>query len=288
LPLRYYRCVDFPPKSSVIVDYDLVMRTLILIFCAIAVLALGLPVDAHEFAYVATLSGPAEFPANASPGTGSVIVTLDLDLVQMHVEVVFSGLEGIVTAAHIHSATAVPGQGVADVATPVPTFPDFPSGVTSGTYDHTLNLGLASGYNPAFITANGGTVSDALNALVNGLNAGMAYLNIHTTSYGSGEIRGFLLPAPKTDFNHDGVVDGADLALWREAFGVSHEGDANDDELTDGADFLLWQRQVGSVAQLPPAAAAVPEPSALSLTAVFSLIALLCRRFRSWPTKKRA
>jgi hypothetical protein len=53
---------------------------------------------------------------------------------------------------------------------------------------------LAGSYNSAFITAQGGTVSAAMNALTQGLNSGEAYLNIHTTIVPGGEIRGFLTP----------------------------------------------------------------------------------------------
>jgi CHRD domain len=54
---------------------------------------------------------------------------------------------------------------------------------------------LASSYNPAYITANGGTPSTAETALFAGLAAGNAYLNIHTTNFTGGEIRGFLSTA---------------------------------------------------------------------------------------------
>jgi hypothetical protein len=77
-----------------------------------------------------------------------------------------------------------------------PSFAGFPLGVTSGTYDHTFDLTSASAYNDAFITASGGTISDALNALAFGLDAGTAYLDIHTGTFAGGEIRAFLTPAP--------------------------------------------------------------------------------------------
>jgi hypothetical protein len=54
---------------------------------------------------------------------------------------------------------------------------------------------LTSSYNPAFITANAGSVSTAFNVLLTGLSAGDAYLNIHSSIVPGGEIRGFLAPA---------------------------------------------------------------------------------------------
>lgn len=81
------------------------------------------------------------------------------------------------------------------VATTVPTFPGFPLGVTTGTYLMTFDLTLASTYNPAFITAHGGTVAGAQAAFIAGLLSGQTYLNIHTTQFPGGEIRGQLLQA---------------------------------------------------------------------------------------------
>lgn len=69
--------------------------------------------------------------------------------------------------------------------------------MTSGTYDHTFDLTLASSYNPAFITANGGSVAFAANAFIVALEDGKAYLNIHTSDFAGGEIRGFLAPVPE-------------------------------------------------------------------------------------------
>lgn len=163
------------------------------------VVGLGLAsVRGHEVQYTTTLSGANEFPANASPGVGTALVTLDLDLVTLRIQTEFSDLMGNVTAAHIHCCVspdaATPTVGV---ATPTPTFPGFPSGVTSGSYDMTFSLGEASSYNGAFITNNGGTVSGAMQALLNGLESGEAYLNIHTSVVGAGEIRGFFAPIPE-------------------------------------------------------------------------------------------
>jgi len=164
---------------------------------ALAVAAAALPATAHEVIYKVFLSGPAEAPPNASGGLGVAIITFDLDLFTMEVQTTFAGLSGTVTASHIHCCTAAAGAGTAGVATVTPTFTGFPLGNTFGSYDHVFDMTLASSYNPAFITANGGTVSTAFTALLNGIDAGKAYLNIHTTFAPGGEIRGFLSPVPE-------------------------------------------------------------------------------------------
>jgi CHRD domain len=153
--------------------------------------------NAVPIEFTATLNGPSESPPNASPGTGFAEVDFDIAANTMRVRVDFTGLTSDTTASHIHCCTTTPFTGTAIVATTVPTFPNFPLGVTSGTYDRTFDMTLASSYNPAFIAAEGGSVALAETALFNGLFAGTEYLNIHTTEFPTGEIRGFLTPVPE-------------------------------------------------------------------------------------------
>jgi CHRD domain/PEP-CTERM motif len=163
----------------------------------LAVISIVLPTaNAQQEIFTATLDGPSESPADASPGTGFATVTLDLSLSTMRVQVSFSGLVGLTTASHIHAATATAFTGTAGVATTTPTFAGFPLGVTSGTYDNTLDLTQASSFNPAFVTAQGG-VPQAATALISATETGKAYLNIHTQTFPGGEIRGFLVQVPE-------------------------------------------------------------------------------------------
>jgi hypothetical protein len=154
-------------------------------------IARGTPVE-----FAAILSGAAESPANGSLGTGLADVWYDSATHLLQVSVTFSGLTGTTTASHIHAATALPGVGTAGVATQTPTFSGFPLGVTSGSYLNTLDLTLASSFNPAYVTANGGIVANAEAALVAAMWAGESYLNIHSTDRPGGEIRGFLTAVP--------------------------------------------------------------------------------------------
>lgn len=162
---------------------------------ATAVFALGIPAaHAVVFVYDATLSGANDAPPVSSPGTGWATVTYDDAAMTMRVEAEFSGLLGDVTAAHIHCCTATPMTGTAGVATTTPTFTGFPSGVKAGSYDMTFDLLQASSFNPNFVTLNGGSLASATAELFAGMDDGGAYFNIHSSEYGGGEIRGFLLP----------------------------------------------------------------------------------------------
>jgi len=164
-------------------------------FALIAALCIGSVAFATPVEYTAILTGPAESPPNASPGTGFADVVLDTTAHTLAVSANFSGLTTGTMASHIHCCTAAPLTGTAGVATQTPSFTGFPLGVTSGTFSNTFNTLLASTYNPAFVTANGGTAAGAEAALAAGMAAGETYYNIHTTAFPNGEIRGFLVAA---------------------------------------------------------------------------------------------
>ena len=144
--------------------------------------------------YMAPLAGANENPPVASPGTGFTTVLVNTSAHTIRVVTTFSGLTSNTTASHIHCCVVPPGN--AGVATTTPSFVGFPLGVTSGSMDQSYDMTQAGTWNPAFITANGGTTAGAEAALVAGLAAGQAYLNVHTTANPGGEIRGFLPAVP--------------------------------------------------------------------------------------------
>jgi hypothetical protein len=163
--------------------------------------------------YQAFLDGPSESPPNASPATGFAQVTIDLALHTLQIDVSFSGLTGTSTASHVHAPTTTPLSGTANVATQTPSFSGFPLGVTSGTYSHMFDTTQTSTWNSAYVTANGGTAAGAEAAFAQALADGKAYLNIHSTTFGGGEIRGFLLPVPEPATIALFVVGGAGLIV---------------------------------------------------------------------------
>ncbi|MEP6922673.1 MAG: CHRD domain-containing protein [bacterium] len=168
-------------------------RILTLLGLLVAISALSGVAKADPTVFTTTLRGTNEVPVNPSAGIGFGTVTINGNM--MTVNVTFSGLTGNTTASHIHCCV---GPGVnGTVATTTPTFPGFPLGVTSGTYSQTFDMTLVSSYNPAFITAHGGTVAQAQADLFAGMLAGQTYLNIHTNLFPGGEIRGQLAPVPE-------------------------------------------------------------------------------------------
>ncbi|HYO23569.1 MAG TPA: hypothetical protein VEQ85_01330, partial [Lacipirellulaceae bacterium] len=79
------------------------------------------------------------------------------------------------------------------------------------------------------------------------------------------------------DFDGNGTVQAADLAVLQQSFGYSRGGDLDQDGDTDGNDFVLWQRL--GVSPTLAAGGAVPEPAA-GLLAALVLPALAAARRR--------
>lgn len=121
------------------------------------------------------------------------MVTLETGGRSILVDMPFRDLVGTTAAAHIHCCTSEAFTGTAPVALP---FAGFPTGVRAGDYSASIPLADAASWEPAFLAANGGTVQGAASALLDAIAANEAYVNIHTSAYANGEIRGFLVAAP--------------------------------------------------------------------------------------------
>ena len=121
----------------------------------------------------------------------------------------------------------------------------------------------ATGHNGAF----SGVATLLADAPSNTLFKGVDFVPV---SAGPGGIPG--------DFNNDTVVDGDDLAQWREDFGMNDDSDADNDGDSDGNDFLIWQRNLGEGGGATPTAGAIPEPSGVILLGVAAASTLRRRR----------
>lgn len=162
--------------------------------------------------YKVTLSGANENPPVVTNGTGSGVVTLNTTTHELRIKAVFSGLNGNTSASHIHCCVATPTAN-AGVFTATPSFPGFPLGVKEGSFDATYNTSQNATWNATAITGNGGTAAGAEAALATGAAAGGAYLNIHSTTSGGGEIRGTLVRfsfAPAANTATSGVAAALD------------------------------------------------------------------------------
>jgi len=139
--------------------------------CLLAV-SVVMPAFAGFILFSNLLEGGTDIPPNASPGTGVVTTTVEFDpdfnVFAMRIEAMFADLTGTTTAVKIHCCTVTPRAANVGVATMLPSFTGFPLGVHSGTYDRVFDMTLASSWNPAFVTAQGG-IPNVFDALIAGL-----------------------------------------------------------------------------------------------------------------------
>ncbi len=111
--------------------------------------------------FMAAINGVSETPANASAATGTATLTFNSDTKIFSVVVNFSGITA--TSAHIHKGTVgVPGGVIFGFTSPITS----PINYTSVALDSTQQADL---------------------------NANMYYVNIHSTAFPAGEIRGQLI-----------------------------------------------------------------------------------------------
>ncbi|HEX2095605.1 MAG TPA: CHRD domain-containing protein [Longimicrobiaceae bacterium] len=127
---------------------------------------------ANEFR--ATLSGAEEVPVRNVPGTGTATFTVEGTTVRYRLDV--SGMTGV-TAAHIHVGV----RGV-NGAILVGLFAATPA---TGAVNGTLREG-------SFTSADVGQVTYA--SLLALMRNGDTYVNVHTTAFPGGEIRGQIVP----------------------------------------------------------------------------------------------
>jgi hypothetical protein len=159
-------------------------RTAIILMLVAGLLLMTMPagwagVDADRN-FAAHLSGREEVPPADTKATGQATFQLSRDGTELSFRLNVANIENI-TQAHIHLAPAGANGGVV-----VWLYPDGPPaqlipGRTQGT--------LAKGT----ITADdlvGALAGAALDDLVEEMKAGNAYVNVHTSQFPGGEIRG--------------------------------------------------------------------------------------------------
>ncbi|MCB1614746.1 MAG: CHRD domain-containing protein [Pseudomonadales bacterium] len=113
----------------------------------------------------------AQAGGGARTGAGSGVMSIDLDTDTVTYSMAYSGLSGTETAAHFHGPAAA-GSSAAALYT-------LPAGSPkSGSFD--------------LVVKGGGTYS--VDQQIYDLVHGLWYVNIHTTTFGGGEIRGQLHP----------------------------------------------------------------------------------------------
>jgi len=136
----------------------------LLTFALVLLLSAG-AAAADTLVFCVTLDGSQEVPPAATPATGTGLLSFDTVTKMLSVSVTFAGLSSAQTNAHIHGP-ANPGVNAGAI---------FP-------------LPLGSPIN---------AVVGPLSAVQEGyLTGGLFYINVHTTNFPGGEIRGQIIDCP--------------------------------------------------------------------------------------------
>jgi hypothetical protein len=146
--------------------------------------------------YVAPLSGGEEVPPNGSKGRGAAIFQLSPDGTQLDYRITASNINNV-HMAHIH-ALAPAGSNTGVVVWLFPSTTPGAGPLGSGRHDGVLATGTITAANLV-----GSFAGQPLSVLVNAIESGQAYVNVHTndgigainTGIGdlqNGEIRGQL------------------------------------------------------------------------------------------------
>jgi hypothetical protein len=153
-------------------------------------------VSAHSTTFTGTFAAEAQ----GATGSGTLMLEYDDDGHTLLINATWAGLSGTASNAHIHCCTAAPNTGTAGVALAQGgILPDFPLGASSGSYMKLIDLTQSNQYSASFLTASGGTAALAEARLISNLASGNAYFNIHTTTFGAGEIRSFVTAVPEPE-----------------------------------------------------------------------------------------
>lgn len=143
--------------------------------------ALPLAAGATTKVYTFNLDGSQEVPASGSSAVGSGEVTVDDVADTISFSVVALGLQGTFAASHIHQGAAGTNGGVVfDLGANA----DAQGPLTIGTFVIPNSYAL-------YGTDKASSFADAINA-----TPWDFYVNIHTSAFGGGELRGQLAAAP--------------------------------------------------------------------------------------------
>jgi len=134
----------------------------------------------HAKNFRAHLDGASEVPPADTRGRGQATFQVDKDGTAIHYKLIVSNIENV-TQAHIHRAPA--GVNGPVVVWLYPGEP--PAQLIEGRTDGILAEGVITAAN--FV---GGLVGEPLESLIELMRTGEVYVNVHTSQFPPGEIRG--------------------------------------------------------------------------------------------------
>ena len=126
------------------------------------------------------LSGDNEVPARDTNATGQVIVQISKDESSIYFKIIVANVQANITGSHFHMGPAGANAGVVvNLLNSSSIPPDTNAPINGILAEGTINAGNLSG----------ALLGKPLSDLISAIRAGNIYVNLHTISYPSGEIR---------------------------------------------------------------------------------------------------
>lgn len=160
-----------------------------LLLAILACLVAALPATAQT-QFGTRLRAFDEVPALSTPGAGRFTATFDEDSRELTYELEYRNLEGTVTQAHIHFGAPWTAGGI--VLFLCSNLGNGPAGTPACPSDPATVTGTVG---PADVTGgalNQGIAPGEMFSVLRALRAGLGYVNVHSTTWPGGEIRGQL------------------------------------------------------------------------------------------------
>lgn len=154
----------------------------LLVVVLVIALTAAVAAAGSERNFVTHLTGDSEVPPNDSTAQGQAVFHLSEDGTELHYMLIVANIKNV-TQAHIHLAPAGVNGGV--VAWLYPDAP--PAQLIPGRSDGVLAEGTIT-EDDLVNALEGAELEDLVEAIL----AGNAYVNVHTSQFGGGEIRGQL------------------------------------------------------------------------------------------------
>lgn len=169
------------------------MKRFLCLSLMLACAVLSTPAAAGDRVH-AVLRSYDEVPAISSRAFGAFRAEINVDAGRIDYELSFIGLEGEVRQAHVHLGQRGANGGVSVYLCQTSSNPD-PTGLAptcpaSGTVTGVLRSANVVG------PAGQGLAAGEFNELVRAMLGGVAYVNVHTSTFGGGEIRGQVQRTP--------------------------------------------------------------------------------------------
>lgn len=165
------------------------LSILVLLAVIVSLVAAAAPAQGQGGTFTTRLRAFEEVPSIASPANGNFQGTLNEDGTEMDYELTYAHTEGQVTQAHIHLAQRGVNGGImvflcSNLGNAPAGTPACPAagGTVTGSFSSANIIGPAAQ----------GVAPGELFTLLRAARAGFAYVNVHSTVYPGGEIRGQL------------------------------------------------------------------------------------------------